>query len=184
MSVHTTAQRQVRELGGLTAQAALRRFAEEVCAPAVGFCYRPRDARWFRLTGDGRPTGPDGEAFDLTGAFELRAFTPDCELRWRNRAAGSGAAILVSDAPGGAPEPYHRLLWGAPVAWRDGWITLTDARIGTFSVPVDVPAPGRHDRIWLRAVEYTDQDEHGNVAVVDERLVALVVAAPGQEVPA
>ena len=183
MSVHTTAQRQVRELGGLTARAALRRFAEEVAVPAVGFCYRPRDARWFRLTDDGAATGPDGEPFDLTGAFELRAFTGDCELRWRNRTAGTGPAILVSDAPGAAPEPYHRLLWGAPVAWRDGWVTLADARTSTYTVPVDAPT-GHHDRIWLRAVEYTAQDEHGNVAVVDERLVALVVAAPGQEVPA
>lgn len=78
-------------------------------------------------------------------------------------------------------DPYHRLLWGAPVEWRDGWVTLADARIGTFTVPVDTPQLGPDTRIWLRAVKYSSEDDHGNVAVIDERLAALVAAAPGQK---
>lgn len=184
MSPHTSPQRRVTHWGDLTATQALRRFTEEVAAPAIGFSYRPQDARWFRLATGGTPTGSDGGPFDLTGVFELRAFTVELELRWRNHSGGVGAAIVVEDAPGAAPTSYHRLLWGAPVEWRDGWVTLADARIGTFTVPVDAPQPSHHTRIWLRAVEYSSEDEHGNVAVIDERLVALVAAVPGQKEPA
>ncbi len=171
-------------LGTFQAGPALAAFAARVSGAAIGFSYRPVDARWFRLDADGTPRGPNGEPVDLTGVSELRAFTDAYELRWHHSSAGNGTAILVSDAEAApaatgpwlhSEQPYERLLWGTasepPV---DGWLSLHTARIGTLLVPIDgpVPLPGR---AWLRAVEYEAEDAHGNVAVVDERLVGLVV---------
>ncbi|WP_422768888.1 type III-D CRISPR-associated protein Csx19 [Plantactinospora sp. WMMC1484] len=175
--------RVISELGDCPADQALRTFVDDGSA-GVGFCYRPADARWFRFGTDGVPRGADGTALDLTGVFELRAFSTTEELRWRHRSAGSGTAIRVR---GLGPQPHERLLreherllWGNVVgpAPGPGWVALHDARIGVLHVPVDTRADGRvpvdGDLVWLRAVEYVEEDRHGNAAVVDEQLVGLV----------
>lgn len=162
-----------------TVDDALREFATTVSTPAIGFCYRPSDARWFRLGADGTVTGPAATTFDLTAVFELRAFTGMHELRWLNESAGTGRGVLVSDDGSGVTPPtYHRLMWGAVVDQSDGWATLSAARIGTIKVPVDSPTSLIGRRIWLRAVEYEAEDEHGNVAVVDERITGLEAGPP------
>ncbi|MEU7616634.1 CRISPR-associated protein Csx19 [Micromonospora rifamycinica] len=172
----STVGRDVSQLGHGTADRALCAFVDGRSA-GIGFCYRPADARWFRFDADGVPRGADGTALDLTGVFELRAFTDDKELRWRNRSAGSGTAAVVC---GPGLGPHERLLWGTVVgpAPGPGWVALHDARIGVLHVPVDIPAGGRApadgDLVWLQVVEYVEEDRHGNAAVVDERLVGLV----------
>ncbi|MDG4765299.1 CRISPR-associated protein Csx19 [Solwaraspora sp. WMMD406] len=162
---------------------ALKEFASDGTA-GVGFCYRPADVRWFRFDTDGVPTGPDGTALDLTGVFELRAFTAAEELRWRHVSAGSGTATSVTGGDGGecgecgdgVLAEHQRLLWGTVVgpAPGPGWVALHDARIGVLPVPVDDPAPADGHLVWLRVVEYVEEDRHGNVAVVDERFTGLV----------
>lgn len=175
----TPQDRRLESWGDLSADAALRRFADEH-GPAVGFCYRPRDTWWFRLDGTAVPVGPDGQARDLTGVFELRAFTPNHELRWRNHSGGTGPAVVVSDQPGASPRSARRLLWGVSTGWRDGWVTLGEARIGSLMVPLDTEV-ACGDHVAVELVEYTYEDGHGNVSVVDERLVRLV--AVGSVVP-
>lgn len=194
-------RRTQEELGTNRPGEALRGFSTRIAGPAIGFCYRVTDARWFRLTPDGTAYGPDGQPMDLTGVFELRAFTTTHELRWLHHSAGYGQALLVSDAPvpeaaaaaanhageaaGGTTDKstgpwrrdteYQRLLWGeADAPASDGWLRLRDTRIGILPVPVDGPTPVPA-RVWLRAVEYTQEDRYGNVTVVDERLTRLVV---------
>lgn len=177
----------------VTSEAALVSFARTVAVASIGFGYSPVAARWFRLDPDGSAWSHDRRAgrrpFDLTGVFELRAFTPTHELRWHNTTAQTGPAVIVGDGTAAAPdaprrlaeEPYQRLLWGeiATHDQRGGWATLRDGRIGTLDVPVDAGRLGAAQsgpaRVWLRAVEYVTEDDHGNVAVVDERLVDLVV---------
>lgn len=168
------AARHAHPLGTVAVEAALRGFRE--CAPegAIGFGYRPAEAYWFRLDHAGAPVGPGGRPVDVAGTFELRAFTRTHELRWTHRADGTGPAVVVSDAaPHQQPAEYGRLLWGTVVAVADdGWATLSNSRIGTFTVPVadevDVGA-----RLCLYAVEYVSEDEHGNLAVADERLTRI-----------
>ncbi|MFV2124711.1 CRISPR-associated protein Csx19 [Micromonospora sp. LOL_013] len=175
--------RTVRPVDAGPAGAALAAFAAGTSG--VGFCYRPADVRWFRFASDGVARSDDGSALDLTGVFELRAFTGEAELRWLHDGGGTGTAHWIgeSDTDRSRPglpwrlqdKPYERLLWGAVVGERNdhGWVTLHDGRIGTLPVPVDGPAP-EGSLVWLQAVEYAENDKHGNVAVVDERLVGLV----------
>lgn len=164
----------------LTAAQALAALVEVSATPAIGFGYRPEDAAWFRLEPDGTPTDRRGTPFPLAGVFQLRAFNPTHELRWRTDHRGVGTAILVSDqisSPQRRPQVhggYDRLVWGTVTSHDEtGWLTLYDPRIGTLDVPFDGPAPVDR-RVWLRAVEYQEEDQHGNVSIVDERLTALV----------
>lgn len=182
MTVHIRQERRHEELGSLTAAEALTAFAALTTETAIGFCYRPETARWFRVDVGGTPTGPDGTRMELAGVFEVRAFTRTHELRWRAGERGTGPAVVVSDgtaASGQQPHlrddaGYDRLLWGVTIGQATGgWLSLYEARIGTLDIPFDGPAPP-DGRIWLRAVEYEAEDQYGNVAVVDERLTSIV----------
>lgn len=204
MSTGLRHRRTQEELGTNRPGEALRGFSARIAGPAIGFCYRVTDARWFRLSPDGTAYGPDGEPMDLTDVFELRAFTTTHELRWLHSSAGYGQALLISDTPvtgaaaaasathsgdaaGGTTSEstgpwrrdteYQRLLWGkADIPASNGWLWLRDTRIGLLPVPVDdQPKAAPPNQVWLSAVEYTQEDRYGNVTVVDERLTRLVV---------
>jgi CRISPR-associated protein (TIGR03984 family) len=162
-----------------TAAGALTDFAR-VGGEIVGFLYSPVDAPWFRVD-DGAPVGGDGERVDLTGVFELRAFDGTRELRWWNVSGSEGNQfVLDHDAlptgwrPGGT---YERILWGAVRTGGPEWTELFAARIGPLHLPVG-GSPAVHSTIRLGVQEYLVDDEHGNVSVVDERLVGLTVSEP------
>jgi CRISPR-associated protein (TIGR03984 family) len=140
-------------------------------------------------------------ALDLDPVFELRAFSAHAELRWVHEAAGLGRGVLLR--VDGGPEPagwiplqrpqclrgprrHTYLLWGqvaeggeAPGADGPRWVRLQEARIGSLSVPLAAAAPVGA-RVVLRAEEFWAQvDDHGNVAVVEERLCGLEVVSRG-----
>jgi CRISPR-associated protein (TIGR03984 family) len=133
-----------------------------------------------------------------SSVFEARVFNKQVELRWLHESEGKGRAVLLSDdgedvnlddylsdvsQPTEWPKlnqiiktlPQTYLLWGEGVKrpndlFRD-WSRLTTARIGRLHVPIQVD---EKRRVHLIAKEYLAQvDDHGNVAVVDERLIAL-----------
>lgn len=172
------------DLDGLTAAAALAAFATEHSS-AIGFAYAPQAAPWFRLRPDAAPCDAHLDPVNLTGVFELRAFDGDAELRWWNvPGEGSRAQVITDERMAGqglaAGYTYRRLLWGqARPSQQDGWLTLFEARIGELRVPVDGQVE-QGGRVWLEAVEYHREDEHGNVAVVDERLVGLTAVRTDQ----
>ena len=162
-----------------TAADALTGFAS-AGGEIVGFLYSPVDASWFRID-DGTPVGSDGKRVDLTGVFELRAFDGTRELRWWNVSGGAGNQFVLDHhalpdgwRPGGT---YERILWGAVRTGGPEWTELFAARIGPLHVPVG-GSPAAHSTIRLGVREYLVEDEHGNVSVVDERLVGLTVAEP------
>jgi CRISPR-associated protein (TIGR03984 family) len=165
-------------LSRTTAADALTGFAS-AGGEIVGFVYSPVDAPWFRID-DGAPVGSDGKPIDLTGVFELRAFDGTRELRWWNVSGGEGNQfVLDHDAlPAGwrPGKTYERILWGAVRTGGPKWTELFAARIGPLHVPIG-GSPAEHSTIRLGVREYLVEDEHGNVSVVDERLVALTVAA-------
>ena len=98
---------------------------------------------------------------------------------------------VTLDAVDRRPQSY--LLWGEGVGLEsNGWATLTTARLGNLSLPISNLGTGRAQ---LRSVEYfaeadvdgvivqTDYDMaknagklHGNVILVEERLLGLEVA--------
>jgi CRISPR-associated protein (TIGR03984 family) len=147
----------------------------------------------------------NGQAIALTDIFEARVFNPTAELRWLNDRNGSGRAVLLSEDNAisaylettvaevpdlelaGLPKQsllitldQTYILWGQgtqkqPDTLRTGWSRLASARIGKLDVPL---ANVKHlQYVKLKVREYLQTvDEHGNVAVVEERLVALEVA--------
>jgi CRISPR-associated protein (TIGR03984 family) len=157
----------------------------------VALLYTPDRCKFGKL-GDQTLLGADGKPIDLAPVFEARIFNQDVELRWVKTARGHNQAVLLSDeerkiegfsvtchAQTKILDTHHTyLLWGevvqvdahadSPLA--DGWSRLTTARIG----PLDIPKTGITNRAILSGREYlAEVDEHGNVAVIEERLIAL-----------
>lgn len=176
----------------MTLSEAITRCADALAADGaqvVGLLYAPERCTLARLGGR-RFIGPDNSPVDAGAVYEARVFSPAAELRWLNAARGRGRAVLLSESP--QPRalekdlaPVHArecleesyLLWGEGdgSAMGAGWSRLSTARIGTLVVPVDGVGGGQ--RVRLRTREYIAVvDEHGNVAVVDERLLQLEVS--------
>lgn len=138
------------------------------------------------------------EAFVST-VFEARVFNEQVEMRWLHESEGKGRAVLISDDGEDAnlddyfsetPQvselpkldqiiktlPQTYLLWGEGVVVPEGdglggWSRLTTARIGRLHVPIKDVTSGR---VHLIAMEYlAEVDNHGNVAVIEERLLRL-----------
>lgn len=161
----------------------------------VGFGFSATAATWWRVT-DGIPTTPK-EPADLTGVYELVGFDGDRELRWRNEDAGHGTAVVLADLPELLPpgdcdispkavatplgDPQPRILAGQVRRHENpGWVRLTAARYAPAEIPVspdpgiDLDAKGKDTPlVVLDSVEYAAEDRHGNVSVVDRRLVRL-----------
>lgn len=186
----------VRE-GPATLGAAVAEAAELLGGRAVGLLSTPERHLVVRLDGD-TPVTPEGTA-DWSGVFSARLFGPDAELRWLHRRAGLGDAVVVAEAA--APLPGWRAeraeveetldgtyaLWGqrfTPHPDAAGWCRAREGRLGHLDVPVWGPLPepptGEHgwppEHLALVHREYVGFDEHGNAAVVDERLLGIRVA--------
>ncbi len=126
----------------------------------------------------------------LEPVFEARCFDGASELRWLRTDYAGGTAVLLSenealaarfheakqlDVDGTIEAQY--LLWGtADGASANGgqtWIVLSNSRIGSLKVPVTVSQSNAGQRVRLCSVEYLAKGEHGNMAVVEERLIGL-----------
>lgn len=125
--------------------------------------------------------------------FEARVFNSVWELRWLNQNNGIGRAALISE--GASSEllelnwqnnppleyleslPQQYLLWGqkTDAAADKGWQKLSSARIGTLAIPLEQEIAKNH-RVYLKTQEYLAEiDSNGNVAIAEERLIALEV---------
>lgn len=125
-------------------------------------------ARWA----DGALDFGPGSRLTAEANYEARAFNDQGELRWRDGDAVWLPPAIEDLTPLARPATY--LLWGPATGEHDGpWSEFTTARTGPFWLPV--AGAGKTDYATLTAVEYTAEDEHGNVRVVEERLVGLGV---------
>jgi CRISPR-associated protein (TIGR03984 family) len=163
---------------------------------AIGWLLSPTAAWWVELSqnhlqmvsGSDGPKARDGGgeivALDRVpdDVFELRLFTPADELRWTfDSDLGQGRWRLVDDTsaavrrltPWPGPTPRH-LLWGR-IAQTGDWTRLADARVGSLWVPLVTTEPDASQLVGLTTVEYVSQDEHGNLAVADQRHTGLTV---------
>lgn len=150
----------------------------------------------------GPPASPlgDGAAFSVAAiacAYEVRVFHPLWEIRWLRQGATGRAALLwdeesedTSDGP--ATTAFDDLplrpaivlrrtlcqryvLWGMPAAdpsGTEGWVKLTSDRVGTMWAPLPPPQDDKA-RAVLHVREYLATLDHGNVAVIEERLSHL-----------
>jgi hypothetical protein len=172
------------------------------CWPApgrevIGFGYAVDRARWFRLDAEG-PRGPDGRGLSLDGMYEIVAFDADRELRWLLDTDGTPHAVVLSEGltgvpgtaveaisraphrltPDDGPLPAHLLAEhvARPADTRAGgeWARLHSHRYDDALVPYRWPAAGDPPTgLALEYVEYVDEDEYGNLSVVETRLTGL-----------
>lgn len=153
---------------------------------ALCLLYAPRELRIGCLDA-GSWRDAEGRALALGGAYEARAFSERCELRWLS---GEGAVALTEESAAVTPSGWAAaegmsasetigqtyLLWGRATGDRTaaGWWKLRAARIGAQAVPLpDGVSLGRGDHVQLQAVEYVCVELDGNAAVVEERLAGL-----------
>lgn len=182
-----------RTSSSITLLEAMKKRADALSngAKGVALLYSPVCCQFAKVQPDGTLTDSQGAPIDLSMVFEARAFNKISELRWLNKLDGEGKAVLLSeqdisgfstdsipdlDAIDTIPQEY--LLWGKGFTNSSssnlGWGKLASSRIGSINVPILGLTSNR--RVYLKACEYLSEvDEHGNVAVVEERLIELEV---------
>jgi CRISPR-associated protein (TIGR03984 family) len=132
----------------------------------------------------GNCTTSEGPA-DLTPVYEARVFTASAELRWLGEAGGPGRAVVLTEDPALLPNDFpetdgltldavdtldvHHLLWGEATSQDSDWTTLSSARTGTLTVPVQTSGRARLTSLQYVAVE----PDHGNAYIAEERLIQL-----------
>jgi CRISPR-associated protein (TIGR03984 family) len=136
---------------------------------------------------------------DLTEVYELVGFDGARELRWRKDGDGRGNAVVLADSTDQLPTGGDDTSRGAATALPGtrtrmlagkveplpvpGWVRLSAARYAPAVLPLDL-APGTDlsgsgaatPVVVVDAVEYVEEDEHGNTGVVDRRLTRLRLA--------
>ncbi len=155
---------------------------------AIALLYSPTACQFAKLAGGSLQDATGGD-IKTDQIFEARIFNETSELRWLNISSGKGYAVLISqdDISGLFKNecnlkyfeclPQQYVLWGEemsnPSKEPNGWSRLGAARIGAMDVPIaDITTSGQ--QAILKVIEYLQEvDDHGNVAVVEERLVCL-----------
>lgn len=155
---------------------------------AIALLYSPTACQFAKLAGSSLQ-GATGEDIKTDQIFEARIFNATSELRWLNISSGKGDAVLISqdDISGIFKDECNLkyfeslsqqyVLWGEGMSSSpqssEGWSRLGAARIGAMDVPIaDIST--NEQRAILKVIEYLQEvDDHGNVAVVEERLVCL-----------
>jgi CRISPR-associated protein (TIGR03984 family) len=180
-------------------QAALEQCSEVLLNDfAIALLYTPAWCGFAQIgptANDWRIPPQVDRRLDRDSIFEARIFSERAELRWLKDWPNKGRAALISELDisgylGAGADTMQGdnfidqtyLLWGEGIEATnelpERWSRLAMARVGTLDVPYpldDRPIVSeRNQRIHLVAREYLNViDEHGNVAVVEERLVKL-----------
>lgn len=169
-------------------------------SPVIALLYTPDWCGFAQLERVGNQINWSESKSVLDSVFEARVFSEHAELRWLKQWPNNGRAALISEEDisqyfnqeaGTFVEvdhlPQNYLLWGEGAAAASGelpanWSRLAMARIGTLDVPYPSEASGSvvsktGERVRLVAREYLNEiDDHGNVCVVEERLLKLARA--------
>ncbi len=159
----------------------IEKVASSLGEPTYGLFYSPGACRLLIRRADGF-VDHSGKKPDLGDVYEARIFSETGEARWVE--SGCGVA-LAEKKLAGLGEPTSQkdrekneigyLLWGQGTGASDGkWSKLATSQIGTLHVPV--PGVGKLKYVRLKAVEYFDEDECGNLSVSDERICGFEVA--------
>lgn len=159
-------------------------------APVIGYALSARTATWLRVTPEGGAEPAPGQGCPLSDAYELVLFDGARELRWlrdppTRDAPSRGTAVALGEDQARLPagidvgdgrEPkrgpcVRRVLAGAPTPHpATGWVTLRSERYAAAVLPLDYSTG---DVLVIDSVEYVAEDDHGNVDVLDARLVGL-----------
>ena len=164
---------------------AVSRFSDTLGSGTVALVYTPSACLVGALE-SAKIVGASG-AIDASAAFEARVFSPKAELRWLHPHGGEGSFVVLSEEGLGEPALEATetldgtyLLWGTGTGRvpSPGWSEVAESRIGALQIPVHGLPDGGQAVIRYR--EYIAiEDEYGNAAVVEERLLSLEVVAHG-----
>lgn len=159
---------------------------------AIAFLYTPKEFCLVKLHLDGKLFNSKGELSKkcLDSVYEARIFSPSLELRWLHKENSKGQVVLISE--GTIEWQYNEvietekigfidtteqryLLWGKGM--KDNidpqWSNIATSRIGVLSIPVPQVQDQQH--VQLVTKEYLQEEKgHGNVVVIEERLIGLV----------
>jgi CRISPR-associated protein (TIGR03984 family) len=172
----------------ISLKSALEKCAS-VLSEGVAIIYSPTSCQFAKVESNGDLKDANNQTLPLDKVFELRAFNQNIELRWLNQLNGEGKAVLISEQnisdylDNDIPAifaldiiPQQYILWGKGIKTvsPSEWGKLATARIGSINIPLKGITTDK--RVYLNAVEYLKEtDENGNVSVVEERLIGLVV---------
>jgi CRISPR-associated protein (TIGR03984 family) len=175
-----------RSAKDLTLSEALKQ-SSTLFTQAVALLYSPARCQFAQFS-EGNLYDEDLEIIDLGSVYEARVFSEKGELRWLNDSDGLGRAVLLSEEPLSDHfsqavdlENLHSIdqtymLWGKGIETdtKTGWSQIGKSRIGVISIPLEGVCGGTY--VCLNAREYLQEvDRHGNVSVVEERLIGLSV---------
>ncbi|STB94330.1 CRISPR-associated protein [Corynebacterium amycolatum] len=185
----------VEQWNNLTATEAVEKFPVADGSTAIGFVYTPSQAHFIYLSADGW-VGPPESTLDFESCFEVHVFNENTEIRWVHTSDGVGNAWRLaerensadastpSDVPSELPAKLvtsAKLLWGrftGELSADKQWGACETNQIGRLYVPITgievEAAVGKP--IALEQVEYYEEDEFGNVFVVDRRYTRLMLA--------
>jgi CRISPR-associated protein (TIGR03984 family) len=150
-------------------------------APIVAVVYGARKA-WLAAVGMSGTLDP---MLDDPRVFELRAFDGVNEWRWlagpeqgrgawvteHSREAPAGWLPVSPAPPGTRAKDGDTLLWGKVTSAGQDHATLATARVGSIRIPHTAAIGGR---VALRVREYLGSvDKHGNVGLVEERILGF-----------
>ncbi|HBL14421.1 MAG TPA: TIGR03984 family CRISPR-associated protein [Cyanobacteria bacterium UBA11162] len=152
-------------------------------ADAVALIYSPQKCYFVKVNSGNIEQPPLGEKVEINSVFEARIFNEEAELRWLNERNGEGRSVLISEQNFNlcwkeieelkaiAIQNQQYILWGKAKmnSATTGWSQLVSNRIGSLYVPCD----DIKNRVCLKTCEYLTEDDYGNVAVVEERLIKL-----------
>ena len=173
-------------------------FANDKNADAMVFLYSPKRFLIAKLIdGDLKALCLDTKEVKLLEDFgkmslaefyQVRFFNNDIELRWfRPVGAEKGSAIILSEDFTGDEKDaiiesvefidsveQRYLLWGEWLSSHGDWTVLAENRIGSIAVPVEAKQDNnKTTRVQCVAKEYLGRTSHGNIVVIEERLVGL-----------
>ena len=176
----------------VTAVDALAALGEQAKIPFVPVIVStPRRCQFLRWH-EGHAQDEFGQQFQgWNEVWEVRAFTPSWELRWRRESDGTTHAVIVGEAQANHLQEWSHLerkvlesndlqyiLWGTKLergpTLETGWTRLWEHQIGPLLAPVHATEVPKQGRVVIRAREYfAEVDEDGNTACIEERLYGL-----------
>ncbi|OKH18642.1 CRISPR-associated protein Csx19 [[Limnothrix rosea] IAM M-220] len=173
----------------MTLEAAIA-IGRESLEGAIALLYSPQTCQIAILKNSQLTNSSGSRILGIQDVFEARIFNSNCELRWLNQTNGNGKTVFLSESQLSLeafteknqkcePLSQQYIVWGEKAKNQpkaEGWQRLAEARIGKLDIPCEQTLE-KHQRIYLKTKEYlAAEDQCGNYAVIEERLLNMEVA--------
>lgn len=131
----------------------------------------PQRVEFTRVGADGSLNTREG-LLDLRHFYDILAFCADWQVHAVRRTDTAAIQLQPNDLPDGEDLERSYLVWGRITAIDGAWCTIGDPRIGSRTIPTP-PDARLGQTAALTALERIARMDHGNAAVVGQRLTGL-----------